>query len=192
MNRQHKMKVSIAIAVALTFIMPVAAFVNIGTIRAAFNSGNTIDVETIVEATNSDDSYNVGYMEDIIVAEKTIDSLLVADNTIYVDDNADPSWYNETHVKTITEGINNASVGDTVYVYNGVTLLQSEDADWIEVTPGHQCQVVGTVVDEQGQEQKNLVAIQLTQGVALDVTVKDSKGKSFNCNLHAGVLTVRH
>jgi len=40
-------------------------------------------------------------------------------NTIYVDDDADPSWYNATHVKTIQEGIGNASSGDTIYVYNG-------------------------------------------------------------------------
>lgn len=40
-------------------------------------------------------------------------------NIIYVDDDADPSWYNETHVKTIQEGINNASEGDTIFVYNG-------------------------------------------------------------------------
>jgi len=38
---------------------------------------------------------------------------------IYVDDDADPSWYNETQVKTITEGITNVTVGGTVYVYNG-------------------------------------------------------------------------
>jgi len=40
-------------------------------------------------------------------------------NTIYVDDDADPGWYNATHVKTIQEGIDNASSGDTIYVYNG-------------------------------------------------------------------------
>jgi parallel beta-helix repeat protein len=38
---------------------------------------------------------------------------------IYVDDNADPGWYDATHVKTIQEGIINASDGGTVYVYNG-------------------------------------------------------------------------
>jgi polyhydroxybutyrate depolymerase len=38
---------------------------------------------------------------------------------IYVDDNAEPSWYDATHVKTIQEGINNATTKDTVYVYNG-------------------------------------------------------------------------
>jgi len=39
--------------------------------------------------------------------------------TIYVDDDAPPGWYDATHVKTIQEGINNASVGDTVFVYDG-------------------------------------------------------------------------
>jgi hypothetical protein len=38
---------------------------------------------------------------------------------IYVDDDADPSWYDATHVKTIQEGIENASDGDTVFVYCG-------------------------------------------------------------------------
>jgi len=39
--------------------------------------------------------------------------------TLYVDDNAPPEWYNETHFKTIMEGIENSSDGDTVFVYNG-------------------------------------------------------------------------
>lgn len=38
---------------------------------------------------------------------------------VYVDDDADPGWYDATHVETIQEGIDNASTGDTVYVYNG-------------------------------------------------------------------------
>ena len=37
----------------------------------------------------------------------------------YVNDDAPPEWYDETHVRTIQEGINNVSVGGTVYVYNG-------------------------------------------------------------------------
>jgi len=43
----------------------------------------------------------------------------VSKGTIYVDDDADPGWYDATHVKTIQEGIDNATVGDTVFVYNG-------------------------------------------------------------------------
>jgi len=52
-----------------------------------------------------------------VFGEKSIVGL--SGNTIYVDDDADPSWYNATHVKTIQEGIDNASSGDTIYVYNG-------------------------------------------------------------------------
>ena len=37
---------------------------------------------------------------------------------VYVDDDADQSWYDATHVKTIQEGINNASSGNTVFVFN--------------------------------------------------------------------------
>jgi hypothetical protein len=39
--------------------------------------------------------------------------------TIYVNDDADPGWYDATHVKTIQEGNDNASAGDTVFVYGG-------------------------------------------------------------------------
>ena len=39
---------------------------------------------------------------------------------IYVDDDADPGWYDATHVRTIQEGVDNASAGDTVFVYNGI------------------------------------------------------------------------
>ena len=46
-----------------------------------------------------------------------IETIPTAD--VYVDDNADPGWYDATHVKTIHEGIYNATVEDTVYVYNG-------------------------------------------------------------------------
>lgn len=38
---------------------------------------------------------------------------------LYVDDDADPSWYNETQVHTIQEAVDNASTGATIFVYNG-------------------------------------------------------------------------
>ena len=44
----------------------------------------------------------------------------ISDMQVYVDNDADPGWYDPTHVKTIQEGINRASVGDTVFVYDGV------------------------------------------------------------------------
>jgi hypothetical protein len=36
-------------------------------------------------------------------------------STIYVDDDAPLEWYDTTHVKTIQEGIDVASNGDTIY-----------------------------------------------------------------------------
>lgn len=38
---------------------------------------------------------------------------------VYVDDDADIGWYDASHVKTIQEGINNASANGTVYVWDG-------------------------------------------------------------------------
>ena len=38
---------------------------------------------------------------------------------IFVDDDADMDWYDNIHVRTIEEGVNNASNGDIVFVYNG-------------------------------------------------------------------------
>jgi hypothetical protein len=41
-------------------------------------------------------------------------------NIIYVDDDAPPDWYDETHVQTIHEGIDAASDGDTIFIHNGL------------------------------------------------------------------------
>ena len=38
---------------------------------------------------------------------------------VYVDDNAPLSWYDSVHVKTIQEGVNNVSLGRTIYVWEG-------------------------------------------------------------------------
>ncbi|UCB58871.1 MAG: hypothetical protein JSV67_00825, partial [Thermoplasmatales archaeon] len=40
--------------------------------------------------------------------------------TIYVDDDASEDWYDETHVRTIQEGIDIASDGDTIFIHNGI------------------------------------------------------------------------
>ena len=123
MKRKAIYKAIIAIVVAMVFVMPVAAVANVGTVGVTSNSENTGDMRNIVKSTtiskSIDDSYNLDYTEDTIVAEKTIDTMLTTRGTIYVDDDADPSWYNATHVATIQEGVDNATSGDTVYVYNG-------------------------------------------------------------------------
>jgi len=63
----------------------------------------------------------------------------VANNTIYVDDDASLDWYDETHVKTIQEGIDAASDGFKIFVYSGIyyehvkinksIVLQGEDKE---------------------------------------------------------------
>jgi parallel beta-helix repeat protein len=47
-------------------------------------------------------------------------SFCVNASDTYVDDDAVPSWYDSTHVKTIQEGIDNATVGATVYIWDGI------------------------------------------------------------------------
>jgi parallel beta-helix repeat protein len=49
----------------------------------------------------------------------TISSVIAEGYIVYVDDDAPPGWYDETHVRTIQEGIDVASDGDTVFVYPG-------------------------------------------------------------------------
>ena len=39
--------------------------------------------------------------------------------TVWVDDDADPGWYDSTHFKTIQEGVDAVADGDTVNVANG-------------------------------------------------------------------------
>ena len=48
---------------------------------------------------------------------------------VYVDDDADPSWYDETHVATIAEAISNASAGQSIYIYNGTYAEGQMDID---------------------------------------------------------------
>jgi parallel beta-helix repeat protein len=50
---------------------------------------------------------------------RLIKNYIEHDKAIFVDDDADPSWYNSTNVKTIQEGVNNASIKGTVFVYSG-------------------------------------------------------------------------
>jgi hypothetical protein len=47
----------------------------------------------------------------------SISYVVKATNTIYVDDDAAPDWYDEFHVKTIQEAIDNAGSGDNVFIF---------------------------------------------------------------------------
>jgi len=115
MHRKNVFKAIVALAVALAFVMPVTAFANVGTIGVTSNSENTDDIKNMVESTTNTDNSDTG--------ETTVDnseSAVLSRGVVYVDDDALEEWYDETHVHTITEGINNATEGDTVFVYNGV------------------------------------------------------------------------
>jgi len=70
-------------------------------------------------ATASKNGYTTEWILLSIVENTTHDFILSPLFDVYVDEDADPVWYDATHVKTIQEGIDNATAGDTVYVYNG-------------------------------------------------------------------------
>jgi len=112
MKRKPIYKAIIAIAVAMAFVMPVAAVANVGTIGVTSNSENTSDIENTVEiSTNSDTSD---------IRNNNLIPEMFDNDIVYVDDDKPSWWYDETHVKTINEGITNVSVGGEVCVYNGI------------------------------------------------------------------------
>jgi parallel beta-helix repeat protein len=84
-----------------------------------FGFGKYVDSGTFIESSGK--NLQSGVTADRKVKTNNFDSRGTGSRgTIYVDDNAPPEWYDATHVKTIQEGVNNASAGDTVYVFNGM------------------------------------------------------------------------
>jgi len=49
----------------------------------------------------------------------TINSETLNNNTIYIDDDADQEWYDDTHFISIQEGVDHANQGDTIFIYSG-------------------------------------------------------------------------
>ena len=91
----------------------------------------TNDIQSFIDGTNPDYGWEIkddnywGQSNIPVMVFRTkeygsyIPYLEIEIANVYVDDNADPSWYDATHVKTIQEGIDNATTGDTVFVYSG-------------------------------------------------------------------------
>jgi parallel beta-helix repeat protein len=95
----------------------------------------------------------------------TLVKMTIGENTlqrgiIYVDDDADPSWYDATHVKTFQEGIDNASVGDTVFVYNGTYTF--------EVIP-----MITKTIDVIGEEKNSTFLVHIYSGYALIISANN-------------------
>jgi lysozyme len=63
-----------------------------------------------------------GYVDlNVFNGDRTLlESFCIKDDRIYVDDDAEPDWYDATHVRTIQEGVDNATDGDKVLVYGGI------------------------------------------------------------------------
>ena len=99
MNKKNKMKVIVAMTVAMAFVTPVAAFVNVGTSGITPNSENT-NMATVVESTNNDDIRTIIDAEDLIIDMEnpstetdTTSMVLPTRNTVYVDDdNTEGPW----------------------------------------------------------------------------------------------------
>ncbi len=89
-------------------------------------SGNISEIEEQTKINNGDYlklivSMNLPQENEIIISQAlgTATINIFKFPTVYVDNDAEPDWYDATHVRTIQEGVGNASYGDTVFVYNG-------------------------------------------------------------------------
>ena len=102
---------------------------------------------------------------------------------IEVDDDADPDWYDATHVKTIQEGINNASIDDTVFVYDGT---------YAKVTVNKRVNLVGqnkdgVIVDGGGNE---AYVVSVAANYVNITTLSVAHGKKFSIKLGASYATI--
>jgi parallel beta-helix repeat protein len=95
----------------------------------------------------------------------------VSKGTIYVDDDADSSWYDETHVRTIQEGIDNASIGDTVFVYNGTYFERIVINRSINLIGENK---LDTVIDNNGASW-DIISVQSDNIIIQNLTCRNSK-----------------
>lgn len=114
-------KAVVAIVSALVFVLPGAtAFTDTRSIEPTSLPGeNTVERTSVEQIEGSPALESTDALDRDSAASFGSILLQPSRGTVYVDDNADPSWYDATHVKTIQEGVNNATAGDTVYVYTG-------------------------------------------------------------------------
>ncbi|MBN1281182.1 MAG: PKD domain-containing protein [Candidatus Thermoplasmatota archaeon] len=121
---------------------------NSSTERNATHAYASDGTYTIVLHVTDDDGGTANHSTQIKVT-------VVAD--VFVDDDAIPEWYDATHVRTIQEGIDNATTNQTVYVYAGTyyehvlintsLLLVGEDADTTIVDGMNSSTVLSLLID---------------------------------------------
>ena len=130
-----------------------------------------------------------------IVSVSSSDATQTIGGMIYVDDDAEPGWYDATHVKTIQEGINNATAGDTVFVFDGT---------YAKVTVNKRVDLVGeskegVIVDGVNEAYHvvsvtanyvNITTLSVAHGKKFSIKLGASYGTVTNCNLygsHTGI-----
>jgi len=106
-----------------------------------------------------------------------IETIPTAD--VYVDDDADPSWYDATHVKTVQEGIDNASSGDTVFVYNGTY--------YEHITINKQLYLIGedkntTIID--GSNSGHIVDVSASGVTIINFTIRNAGTSTYIASIH--------
>ena len=91
-----------------------------------FGTNNSVGNGTYSQNNSNFSSYNTTYYWNVSVNDgaNTNNSDIFCfttknNNTVYVDDNAGNSWYDDLHVETISEAVTNVSSNGTIYVYNG-------------------------------------------------------------------------
>ncbi|GAG29882.1 unnamed protein product, partial [marine sediment metagenome] len=107
-----------------------------------------------------------------------------------------PSWYDATHVKTIQEGINNATTGDTIFVHNGTydeVVVINKRVDLIGQSKE------GVIVDggDEASEAVNVVAnyVNITtfsvgHGYWYSIKLGASYATIANCNLYGSYFGI--
>lgn len=94
----------------------------------------------------------------ITIIPFSVSTTQLFENTIYVDDDAPPDWYDETHVRTIQEGIDVASDGDTIFIYNGIYQPSTNIHVYKEVTIIGETKEGVIVEHETGSEELSIRA----------------------------------
>jgi len=122
-----------------------------------------------------------------IVSVSSSDAAQTIGGMIEVDDDADPDWYDATHVKTIQEGINNATTGDTIFVHNGTYYNVHNDL------------VINKRVDLIGESKEGVIVdggdeaggvIKVVANYVNITTLSVGHGKHFSIQLSASYATI--